>query len=101
MNFRTARSSSTDNLSASKRRALGSALRCLTCAGGIVIGIGGFLRWSLVFRNMPQVYANAIPDRGRPSHAVDEDVIDGEVRCCLGMPSLPALQAGLRRGFVG
>src|SRR5581483_2916822 len=59
--------------------------------GGIVVGIGRGLGGTEVFRHMAQVHANAVPDVARAAHAVDEDVVDGEVFCRFRVRGFPAL----------
>jgi hypothetical protein len=60
-------------------------------AGGIIVGIGCGLCGALIFGNVAQVDADAIPDGGAASHAVDEDVVFGEMLGGFRMGCLPAV----------
>ena len=68
-------------------------------AGGVVVGVGGLLGGALVFGDVAEVDADAVPDGGAAAHAVDEDVVFGEVGCGFGVfcfqRSRPASAAAL------
>ena len=55
----------------------------------------------IVLRHVAQVDADARPRRRPAAHRVDQHVVDREVRRGLGMPRLPALEAGERGVLVG
>ena len=53
-----------------------------------------------IFGDVAEVDADAVPDGAGASHAVDEDVVFGEMGCGFGMFFFPASQAGFGGGFV-
>ena len=69
-------------------------------AGGIVVWVWGFLRGTIGLGDVAEIYSDAIPDVAGATHAVGEDVIDGEMFCSVGMFFFPASEAGFRGGFV-
>ncbi len=70
-------------------------------AGGVVVGVGGSLRWAEGFGDVAEVDADAVPDVGGAALAVDEDVVGGEVLGGFGVGDAPAVQAGFGGGAVG
>lgn len=69
--------------------------------GGVVVGVGSLLRWADIFGDVTEVDADAVPDGAGASHAIDENVVFGEVRCGFGVIFFPASEAGFGGGFVG
>ncbi len=59
-------------------------------AGGIVVRVGDGLLRAAGFGDVPQVEADAVPDGGAAAHAVDEDVVLGEVGGGFGVALSPA-----------
>ena len=59
-------------------------------SGWVVVGIGNGLSWTLVFGDVTKVDADSVPDGGAAAHAVDEDVIFGEVGSGFGVVLSPA-----------
>ena len=53
------------------------------------------------FGDVAEVDADAVPDVGGAAHAVDEDVVVGEVGGGFGVGGAPAVEAGFGGGFVG
>src|SRR5262249_26244784 len=68
---------------------------------GIVVGYGRLLRRALLFGNVAQVDPDARPGGRASAHGVDEDIVLVEPRRGLGVPGLPALEAGQRVPFLG
>src|SRR5260370_30017271 len=70
------------------------------CAPGMVVGIWRRLPRTLRLRYVAQVDADARPCAGPAAHRVNEDVVFLQQRRGLGMPSLPAFEAGKGVFFV-
>src|SRR5437867_5832646 len=58
----------------------------------VVVDLEGFLLRAFPLRHVPQVEADPRPRRASAAHRVHQHVGRPEVRPCLGMPPLPALQ---------
>ncbi len=70
-------------------------------AGGIVVGLGGFLGWALFLGDVAQVDADAGPGGGAAAHAIDEDVVDGEECRGFRVFCFPSFEAGEGIRFAG
>ena len=70
-------------------------------AGGIVVGVGGLLGGADLFGDVAEINADAVPDGAGTAHAVDEDVVDGEILGGFRMGGAPAVEASFGSGFVG
>ena len=70
-------------------------------ASGVVVGVWSLLRGPLIFRDVAQVDADAIPDGGASAHAVDKDVVRREVGGGLEVRLLPASESGFGGGAIG
>lgn len=62
-------------------------------AGGVVVGVGGFLRGSELFGDVAEVDTDSSPGGGTAPHGVDEDVVDGEMGGSFGIVCFPAFEA--------
>ena len=56
---------------------------------------------ALGFGDVAEIYADAIPDGRGAAHAVDEDVVFGEVGGGFGVFFFPSGETGEGSGFVG
>lgn len=74
--------------------------RQILSAGGVVVGVRCGLGGAVGFGDMAQIDPDAIPDAGAATHAVDEDVVDGEVTGGFGKFFFPAGKAGFGCGFI-
>jgi hypothetical protein len=70
-------------------------------AGGVVVRVRGLLGGALIFGDVAEIDADAVPDGAGASHAVDENVVFGEVGSGFGVFFFPASEAGFGGGFVG
>ncbi len=53
------------------------------------------------FGDVAEVDADAVPDVGGAAHAIEEDVLFGEVGGGFGVRGAPAVEAGFGGGLVG
>ncbi len=70
-------------------------------AGGIVVGVGGFLGRAQCFGDVAEVDADAGPGGGAAAHAVDEDIVDGEECSGFRVFCFPSFEAGEGIRFAG
>lgn len=51
--------------------------------------------------DVAEIDADAVPDGAGAAHAIDEDVVDGEMSCSFGVVLFPAFETGFSGSVIG